>query len=200
MAAVMPMPSLGAAAELDLEAVRGGGLRGGDDLLDGRDGDVGGVGGELDLGEGDVPLVRLGDLVRTGGRERAGHALDVGQRLQAGDDLADCRLIRRARDGRCRMEDDVGGVPRLRRKPLLQNVRRLLRRGVPRRELVLEMGAHHLSDDRDADDGQDPQGQNRPAAVVTGTGQASQDGFGLFRRLILPIPASHRRCTTKIHH
>ena len=33
------------------------------------------------------------------------------------------------------------------------------------------MRAHHLGDDGDADDGQDPQDQHRPAAVVAGAGQ-----------------------------
>jgi hypothetical protein len=98
------------------------------------------------------------------------------------------------------MEDDVGGVPRLGRKPLLQDIGRLLRRGVPRRELVLEVRPHQLGNHREGDDGQDPQRQHHPAAVVTGAGQAPQDGFGLLGRLILPIPATHDRFTTKIHH
>ena len=68
IAAVMPMPSLGpgaavAAAEIGFppsstwKPWMRGGLGRRDDLLDGRRGDVGGVGRELDLGEGDVALL-----------------------------------------------------------------------------------------------------------------------------------------------
>ena len=122
-----------------------------------------------------------GDLVGTGGRERAGNALDVGQRLQAGHHLVDGRPVGRRRDGRVRLEDDVGGVPRLRGEPLLENVERLLGRRVPRSELVLEVRAHHLGDDRDPDDGQDPYDQDGPAAVVTDAGQAPQSRHALLR-------------------
>ena len=184
-------------AELDLEAFVRRALSGVDDFGDGRSGDVGRIGGELDLGEGDVPIARRRDLVRPGGRERAGHALDVGQRLEAGHDPVDGSLVGRAGDGRGRVEDDVSRVTRLRREFGLQDVLRLLRRGVPGREPVLEVGAHHLGDDRDADDGQDPQDQDAPAAVVTGPGQASQRRHG---GLLGHMYGAHGRFHRKIHH
>ena len=59
-----------------------------------------------------------------------------------------------------------------------QNVRRLLRRRVARRELVLEVGPHDLGEDRDPDDGENPEGEDSAAAVVAGTGQASECGVG----------------------
>ena len=142
MAAVMPMPSLGPGAAVAAALIGAPPSSTWKpwcaaacavlyDLLDGRDGDVGRVGGELDLREGDVTLARPGDLMRAGRRERAGHALDPGQRLDAGDHLVDRRLVGGARDGRGRVEDDVRGVARLRRERRLQDVRCLLRGGVP---------------------------------------------------------------------
>ena len=202
MAAVMPMPSLGpgaavaaardrAAAELDLEAVVRGGLGRGDDLLHGGGRDVGGVGRELDLGEGDVARARVGDLVGSGlsrrGWSRSGRRAGAAALAST---LVMAALVARAVDGRGGVEDDVGCVARLRRELRLQDVARLLRGGVARRELVLEVGADDLGQDRDADDGQYPERQDGPAAVVAGAGQAPEDGGVL-------ILEARARCRTR---
>ena len=94
---------------------------------------------------------------------------DVGQRPHAGHHLVDGRLV--VRDGSGRVEHDVGRVARLGREALRQDVLRLLRRRVARGELVLEVGAHHLGDDGDADDGDDPEHQHEPPPVVAVPGQ-----------------------------
>ncbi len=77
------------------------------------------------------------------------------------------------------MEHDVGRVSRLRGEALLNDVLRLLRRRVARGELVLEVGAHHLGDDGDADDGDDPEHEDEPPSVVAVPGQAAERSHGL---------------------
>ncbi len=158
--------------EFDLHAGPGLGLGRGDDVLDRARGDVGRVGGELHLREGDVAV--RSDLVRPRRRERARHTLDVGHRTHAGQHTVDHGFV--VGDGRRRVEHDVGRVTRLCGESFLEDGERLLRRSVARGELVLKVGADDLGDDGDADDCDDPEHQHEPAPVVASSGQAPEHG------------------------
>ena len=80
------------------------------------------------------------------------------------------------------VEDDVGGVPRFGAGTGLQDVRRLLRRRVAGGELVLEMRAHQLGDDGDADEGQDPQTPAPSGGGRSKPGQPPERGRWTLRR------------------
>ena len=161
------------AAELGLEAPVGRSLCRGDRLLDGQDGDVDHVGRKLDLGEGDVALARLGDLVHAGHRERAGHALHPGQRLDAGS--PPCRSPPRwppwqsatSYGRRCRpcRRTSSGTSPARCSLPAADGV-------FPAVNLFSKWVPAGCRDDGDADDGQ----ERRESAVPAGGGGGRQPG------------------------
>ena len=137
------------------------------------------------------------DLVRARWRERAGHALTWASGRSESTTLSMAASL--AAIGVVVWKTTSAVSPALAGNRACRMFGGLLRRRVARGELVLEVGAHHLGNHGDADDGEDPHHQDGAPAVVAAPGQPAQGGLGRLRRRhrsFSPYDSSLMSCTT----